>query len=69
MLKAAKRGGKRCPGGIIVEATFGITGVGLAVAAAVQGYRCIFVMWDKMSEEKARLLRARVIITPTAFEP
>lgn len=69
MLKAAKRGGKRCPGGIIVEATFGITGVGLAVAAAVQGYRCIFVMSDKMSEEKARLLRARVIITPTAFEP
>src|SRR5207249_397971 len=60
------------PGGLIVEATSGNTGVGLALAAAVKGYRCIFTMPDKMSQEKARLLRAlgaEVIITPTAVPP
>ncbi len=72
MIEAAEREGKLRPGGTIVEATSGNTGVGLALAAAVKGYRCIFVMPDKMSEEKVRLLRAygaRVIITPTAVEP
>src|SRR5206468_1475546 len=55
-----------------VEATSGNTGVGLAIAAAVKGYHCIFTMPDKMSQEKARLLRAlgaEVIITPTAVPP
>lgn len=72
MIEAAEREGKLRPGGTIVEATSGNTGVGLAMAAAIKGYRCIFVMPDKMSDEKVRLLRAygaRVIITPTAVEP
>lgn len=60
------------PGGTIVESTSGNTGVGLAIAAALRGYNAIFVMPDKMSDEKIRLLRAfgaRVVITPTAVEP
>ena len=60
------------PGGTIVEPTSGNTGVGLAIAAAQKGYRCIFVMPDKMSQEKISMLRAygaEVIITPTAVEP
>jgi cystathionine beta-synthase len=60
------------PGGTIVEATSGNTGAGLALAAAVKGYKCIFVMPDKMSDEKVRFLRAfgaRVVITPTAVTP
>ena len=60
------------PGGTIIEATSGNTGVGLAIVAAIRGYRCIFVMPDKMSQEKILLLRAygaRVIVTPTAVEP
>ena len=72
MVEAAEREGKLKPGGTIVEATSGNTGVGLAIAAAIKGYRCIFVLPDKMSEEKIRLLRAfgaRVIVTPTAVEP
>ncbi len=72
MIEAAEREGKLRPGGTIVEATSGNTGVGLVIAAAIKGYRCIFVMPDKMSEEKVRLLRAfgaRVVITPTAVEP
>lgn len=72
LVHAAEREGKLKPGGTIVEATSGNTGVGLAIAAAIKGYRCIFVMPDKMSDEKVRLLRAfgaRVIITPTAVEP
>src|SRR5512144_411339 len=72
MIEQAEREGKLKPGGTIVEPTSGNTGVGLAIAAAVKGYRCIFVMPDKMSEDKVRLLRAfgaRVIITPTAVEP
>lgn len=72
MIEAAEREGKLAPGGLVVEATSGNTGVGLAIAAAVKGYRCVFTMPDKMSQEKARLLRALgadVIITPTAVPP
>ncbi len=72
MIEAAEREGRLKPGGTIVEATSGNTGVGLALAAAVKGYRCIFTMPDKMSQEKSRLLRAlgaEVIITPTAVPP
>ena len=72
MIEDAETSGKLKPGGTIVEATSGNTGVGLAIAAAIKGYRCVFVMPDKMSEEKVRLLRAfgaRVVITPTAVEP
>lgn len=72
MLDEAERSGRLRPGGTIVEATSGNTGVGLAIAAAVRGYKTIFVMPDKMSEEKIRLLRAfgaRVVLTPTAVAP
>ncbi|MGZ4110585.1 MAG: cystathionine beta-synthase [Actinomycetota bacterium] len=72
MIEAAERAGKLRPGGTIVEPTSGNTGHGLAIAAAIKGYRCIFVMPDKMSQEKISLLRAygaEVIITPTAVAP
>src|SRR5919199_1312868 len=72
MIEAAEREGKLKPGGTIVEPTSGNTGVGLAIAAALKGYRCIFVMPDKMSQEKIATLRAygaEVVITPTAVEP
>ncbi len=72
MLEAAERDGKLKRGGTIVEPTSGNTGVGLAIAAALKGYRCIFVMPDKMSQEKISMLRAygaEVVITPTAVEP
>ena len=68
MIEAAERAGLLKPGGVIVEPTSGNTGVGLAMAAAVKGYRCIFVMADKQSEEKRALLRAygaEVVICPT----
>lgn len=68
----AERQGLLKHGGTIVEATSGNTGVGLAIVAATRGYRCIFVMPDKMSQEKILLLRAygaRVVVTPTAVEP
>jgi cystathionine beta-synthase len=71
MLEAAERDGNLRPGGTIVEPTSGNTGVGLAIAAASRGYRCIFVMPDKMSQEKISMLRAYgadVVITPTAVE-
>src|SRR5437763_601330 len=71
MIEAAEREGKLRPGGTIVEPTSGNTGVGLAMAAALKGYRCIFVMPDKMSQEKISMLRAygaEVVITPTAVE-
>ena len=58
MIEAAERAGLLKPGGVIVEPTSGNTGVGLAMAAAMKGYRCIFVMADKQSEEKRALLRA-----------
>lgn len=72
MIERAEQEGILKPGGTIVEGTSGNTGVGLAIAAAIKGYKCIFVMPDKMSDEKIRLLRAfgaRVVITPTAVEP
>jgi cystathionine beta-synthase len=71
MIEAAERDGKLKPGGTIVEPTSGNTGVGLAIAAARKGYRCIFVMPDKMSQEKISMLRAygaEVVITPTAVD-
>ena len=71
MIEAAERDGKLRPGGTIVEPTSGNTGVGLALAAARKGYRCIFVMPDKMSQEKIAMLRAygaEVVITPTAVD-
>ena len=72
MIEAAERAGRLKPGGTIVEPTSGNTGHGLAIAAAIKGYRCIFVMPDKMSQEKVALLRAygaEVVITPTAVAP
>ena len=72
MIEAAEREGRLKRGGVIVEGTSGNTGVGLAIAAAIKGYRCIFTMPDKMSQEKVRLLKAfgaDVIITPTAVPP
>jgi cystathionine beta-synthase len=72
IIEQAEARGELRPGGTIVEATSGNTGVGLAIAAALKGYKTIFVMPDKMSEEKIRLLRAfgaRVVITPTAVPP
>lgn len=72
IIEDAERSGKLKPGGTIVESTSGNTGVGLAIVAALRGYKTIFVMPDKQSEEKIRLLRAygaRVVITPTAVEP
>ncbi len=72
MIREAEQRGLLRSGGTIVEATSGNTGVGLAIAAAIRGYKTVFVMPDKMSDEKIRLLRAfgaRVVITPTAVAP
>jgi cystathionine beta-synthase len=72
LVQAAERDGSLRPGGVIVEATSGNTGLALAMAAATRGYRCIFTMPDKMSQEKVKLLRAfgaEVVITPTAVGP
>ncbi|GAB4453038.1 MAG: cystathionine beta-synthase [Anaerolineales bacterium] len=72
IIEQAEKRGELKPGGTIVEATSGNTGVGLAIAAALKGYHTIFVMPDKMSNEKILLLRAygaKVVITPTAVEP
>src|SRR5690349_7928471 len=71
MIEEAERDGRLKPGGTIVEPTSGNTGVGLAIAAAGKGYRCVFVMPDKMSQEKISMLRAygaEVVITPTAVD-
>jgi cystathionine beta-synthase len=68
MLEVAERDGRLAPGGTIVEPTAGNTGVGLAIAAAVKGYRAIFVVPDKMSDEKIHLLKAygaEVVVVPT----
>src|SRR5262249_8061114 len=72
MIDAAERDGRLQKGGTIVEPTSGNTGVGLAIVAARRGYRCVFVMPDKMSQEKISLLRAygaEVIVCPTAVAP
>jgi cystathionine beta-synthase len=72
IIEAAEKSGALKPGGVIVEGTSGNTGVGLAIAAAIKGYRCIFTIPDKMSSEKIRLLRAygaEVIVVPTAVPP
>src|SRR5438128_3348586 len=72
MVEAAEREGILKPGGTIVEATSGNTGIGLAIVAAVKGYKCIFVMTDKASAEKSRYLRALgadVVITPVSAKP
>jgi cystathionine beta-synthase len=72
MVDAAERDGKLKPGGTIVEPTSGNTGTGLAIVAALRGYRCIFTMPDKMSREKISLLKAfgaEVIVCPYAVEP
>ncbi len=72
MVDDAQRRGWLRPGGTIIEATAGNTGLGLAMVAAVRGYRCIFVLPDKMSNEKISLLKAygaEVVITPTAVPP
>ncbi len=72
IIEAAEREGRLKPGGTVVEATSGNTGVGLAIVCAIKGYKSVFVMPDKMSTEKIRLLRAfgsKVVITPTAVGP
>lgn len=72
IVEKAEREGALRPGGTIVEATSGNTGVALAMVAAIRGYRCIFTMPDKMSQEKVKLLRAfgaDVVIVPTAVPP
>ena len=72
MIEAAEKEGHLAPGGTIVEPTSGNTGVGLVMAAATRGYRCVFVMPDKMSQEKIDLLRAygaEVVVCPTAVDP
>src|SRR5918998_4442427 len=72
MVEAAEREGTLKPGGTIVEATSGNTGIGLALAASVKGYRCIFVMTDKSSVEKVRYLKALgadVVVTPASAKP
>jgi len=72
MIEAAEKDGRLKPGGTIVEATSGNTGVGLALVAAVRGYRIVIVIPDKMSSEKIRMLRAygaRVVVTPAGVPP
>src|SRR5207249_10166208 len=72
MIEAAEREGRLRPGGTIVEPASGNTGVGLAIAAAIRGYRMIFVIPDKVAAEKISLLRAfgaEVVICPTAVAP
>jgi cystathionine beta-synthase len=72
IIEAAERSGALKPGGTIVEGTSGNTGVGLAIAAAIKGYRCVFTIPDKMSSEKIKLLRAfgaEVVVVPTAVPP
>lgn len=72
LIEGAEKRGELKPGGTIVEATSGNTGLGLAFVAASKGYKCIFVMPDKISEEKRAILSAygaKVLITPTGVEP
>lgn len=72
IIEQAEKRGELKPGGTLVEATSGNTGIGLAIVASLKGYKCNFVMPEKISEEKRALLRAygaKVIITPTGMEP
>ncbi len=72
IITEAEQLGRLKPGGTVVESTSGNTGVGLAIACAIKGYKSVFVLPDKMSQEKIQLLRAfgaRVVVTPTAVEP
>ena len=72
MIERAEREGRLKPGGIIVEPTSGNTGIGLALACAVKGYKAIFVMTDKASQEKVRYLKAlgaEVVIVPVTAKP
>jgi cystathionine beta-synthase len=72
MIERAEADGSLRPGGTIIEPTSGNTGVGLAIVAALRGYRCVFVMPDKVSQEKIALLRgygAEVVVTPTTVPP
>lgn len=72
MIEDAEKRGLLKPGGTIIEATAGNTGAGLAMVAARKGYRCIFVLPDKMSEDKVNLLKAygaEIVITPTSVAP
>src|SRR5215208_4953286 len=71
MLEAAEKAGQIKPGGTVIEGTSGNTGMGLALAAAIKGYQCIFTMPDKMSQEKIDALRAlgaEVIVTPAQVD-
>src|SRR4026208_834806 len=72
MLEVAEKEGKIKPGGTIIEGTSGNTGMGLAIAACVKGYKCVFATTDKQSKEKLDILRAmgaEVIVCPTNVEP
>ena len=72
MLEVAEQEGKIKPGGTIIEGTSGNTGMGLALAACIKGYKCIFTTTDKQSKEKADILKAlgaEVIVCPTNVEP
>src|SRR6476646_17519 len=72
MLEVAEKEGKILPGGTIIEGTSGNTGMGLALAAVIKGYKCIFATTDKQSKEKADILKAvgaEVIVCPTNVEP
>src|ERR1700752_276609 len=72
MIESAEREGTLKPGGTIVEATSGNTGIGLALPAAVKGYRCIFVMTEQASVEKVRYLKALgadVVVVPATAHP
>ncbi|HEY8555803.1 MAG TPA: pyridoxal-phosphate dependent enzyme, partial [Actinomycetes bacterium] len=72
MIEAAERSGELGPGGTIIEPTSGNTGVGLAIVAAERGYKCIFVVTDKVAPEKIHLLEAygaRVVVCPVAVDP
>src|ERR1051325_7807997 len=72
MIEAAEASGELKPGGTIVEPTSGNTGVGLAMVAQAKGYRCVFVVPDKVSEDKQHVLEAygaEVVVCPTAVPP
>src|SRR5476651_1833971 len=72
MVEVAEQDGRLKPGGTIIECTSGNTGMGLALAAAVKGYKCIFTTTDRQSKEKIDILKAlgaEVIVCPTNVEP